>query len=96
LPTGHIASKYSVIKQPGEVITFAVPADKNTATPRPAMNRIAQGQGIEPPQAWDGEKKGVKADPAVARMADPLWWRRKLPVFETITVLVNSDLTYWQ
>jgi hypothetical protein len=59
LPTGHIASKYSVIKQPGEVITFAVPADKNSATPRSAMNRIAQGQGIEPPQAWVGGNKGT-------------------------------------
>jgi hypothetical protein len=46
---------------------------------RAAMNRIAEGQKIEQPQAWDEEKQsGVKDGPAVARMADPLWWRRKL------------------
>lgn len=39
---------------------------------RSAMERICQGQGIEPPH----EK--VKDGPALARMCCPLWWRKKL------------------
>ena len=46
---------------------------------RAAMNRLAQGQDVTPPEAWDAEKEsGYPDGPAVARMADPLWWRRKL------------------
>ena len=79
LPTGHIAGEYSLIKQPGEVTTFGVPADKKIETLRREMNRLAQSQQIEPPEAWDEEKqRGMKDGPAVARMADPLWWRRML------------------
>ena len=79
LPTSHIVGEYSVIKQPGEIITFAVPADKKLETLRAAMNRLAEAQEIEPPEAWDEEKqRGMKDGPAVARMADPLWWRRML------------------
>jgi hypothetical protein len=59
LPSGHITGEYSVIKQLGEVITFAVPADKKTEALRAAMNRIAEGQKIEPPQAWDEKSKAA-------------------------------------
>lgn len=37
-----------------------------------AMCRMCEGQGIEPPSAKHGEA------PAIARMTDPLWWRRQL------------------
>jgi hypothetical protein len=46
---------------------------------RAAMNRLAHGQDVKPPRAWDELKqKGVKDAPAVARMASPEWWRPKL------------------
>lgn len=46
---------------------------------RAAMSRIAEGQDVTPPRAWDAEKEtGIQDSPAVARMADPLWWRRML------------------
>ena len=46
---------------------------------RAAMNRFAEGQDVTPPEAWDAEKEtGIEDGPAVARMADPLWWRRML------------------
>ena len=46
---------------------------------RAAMNRLAQGQDVTPPQAWDELKqKGVKDGPAVARMSSAQWWRPKL------------------
>lgn len=46
---------------------------------RAAMSRLAEGQDVTPPKAWDAEKEtGFQDGPAVARMADPLWWRRKL------------------
>lgn len=46
---------------------------------RSAMTRLADGQGITAPPAWDEEKQtGCQDAPAVARMADPVWWRRKL------------------
>ena len=51
----------------------------NMAALRAAMNRLAQGQNVTPPKVWDAEKENGYLDgPAVARMADPLWWRRKL------------------
>lgn len=40
---------------------------------RAAMERIAQGQGIEPPDA-----RKVRNGPAIARMTCAQWWRRKL------------------
>lgn len=39
---------------------------------RAAMERVARGQGIEPPPGK------VRNGPAIARMICPLWWRRKL------------------
>ena len=46
---------------------------------RAAMSRLAKGQDVTPPKAWDAEKEtGYQDGPAVARMADPLWWRRML------------------
>jgi hypothetical protein len=46
---------------------------------RAAMNRLTEGQDVKPPQAWDAEKEtGYQDGPAVARMADPIWWRRML------------------
>ncbi|MBG6074011.1 MULTISPECIES: replication endonuclease [unclassified Polaromonas] len=49
------------------------------ASLRAAMNRLAQGQDVTSPEAWDAEKEtGVQDGPAVARMADPIWWRRML------------------
>lgn len=40
---------------------------------RAAMARVAVANGIEPPDA-----EGVEDGPAMARMVDPLWWRRGL------------------
>lgn len=40
---------------------------------RRAMERIADGQGVTPP---DPDK--IADGPALARFADPLWWRRQL------------------
>lgn len=46
---------------------------------RAAMERLADAQGVTPPPPWDELKqRGCQDAPAVARMADPLWWRRKL------------------
>jgi hypothetical protein len=46
---------------------------------RAAMERIAHGQDVAPPAPWDElTQKGVQDGPAVARMTDPLWWRRNL------------------
>ena len=46
---------------------------------RAAMSRLAEGQDVTPPKTWDAEKEtGYQDGPAVARMADPLWWRRML------------------
>lgn len=39
---------------------------------RGAMERVAIGQGVNPPN------EDIEDGPAVARMADPQWWRRKL------------------
>lgn len=63
---------------------------------RAAMNRIAQGQDVEPPQAWDEEKqRGIQDSAAVARMADPLWWRPKLrSVFAKLREGAAIDLGY--
>ena len=48
-------------------------------TLRAAMERLAEGQGVTPPPPWDDLKqRGCQDAPAVARMADPVWWRRKL------------------
>lgn len=45
-------------------------------TLRGAMDRVAEGQGVEPPSR---KLKKFKEDgPAIARMACPIWWRRKL------------------
>ena len=44
----------------------------DAASLRAAMGRLAQGQGITPP----ADK--IKDGPALARLACPLWWRRKL------------------
>lgn len=63
---------------------------------RAAMNRIAQGQDVRPPTAWDEEKqRGVQDAAAVARMADPLWWRPKLRgVFAKVREGAAIDLGY--
>lgn len=63
---------------------------------RAAMNRIAQGQDVSPPTAWDEVKqRGVKDAAAVARMADPLWWRPKLrTVFAKLREGAAIDLGY--
>lgn len=54
---------------------------------RAAMNRIAEGQGVKPPRAWDALKqKGVQDGPAVARMSNPIWWRPKLSKVHARTV----------
>ena len=46
---------------------------------RAAMNRLTEGQDVTPPKAWDAEREtGYQDGPAVARMADPIWWRRML------------------
>lgn len=39
-----------------------------------AMNRVCSGHGIKPPAA----KEPQDLAPAIARMTDPLWWRRQL------------------
>lgn len=43
-------------------------------TLRGAMERVAAGQGVEPPS----RKKFAQHGPALARMTCPYWWRRKL------------------
>lgn len=45
---------------------------------RAAMARAATGCGIEAPADAPGTGAHVEDGPAVARMADPLWWRRQL------------------
>ena len=45
-------------------------------TLRSAMGRVAEGQGVEPPSRKI--KKFKEDGPAIARMACPIWWRRKL------------------
>lgn len=45
---------------------------------RAAMERIAIGQGIAPPLNNPDLTSHIEDGPAVARMADPLWWRRQL------------------
>lgn len=45
---------------------------------RAALGRIAEGQGVTPPANAPGKAKHVEDGPAVARMADYLWWRRQL------------------
>ena len=45
-------------------------------TLRSAMDRVAEGQGVEPPSRKI--KKFKEDGPAIARMACPIWWRRKL------------------
>lgn len=63
---------------------------------RAALNRLATGQDVAPPQAWDDEKqKGVRDGAAVARMADPLWWRPKLrSLFAKLREGAAIDLGY--
>lgn len=45
---------------------------------RAAMGRIALAHGAVPPIFNPGKTDHVEDGPAVARMADPLWWRRQL------------------
>lgn len=78
LPFGHVMGEYSLINQPGKVITFTVPAERKNAILRAALTRMAEGWTIEAPINRPGNSKHVEDGPAVARMADPLWWRRQL------------------
>ena len=48
----------------------------DASTLRGAMDRVAEGQGVEPPSRKI--KKFKEDGPAIARMACPIWWRRKL------------------
>lgn len=45
---------------------------------RAALARIALGQGVEPPIENPGKSNHVEDGPAIKRMCDPKWWRRKL------------------
>ena len=45
---------------------------------RGAMGRVALAHGITPPIENPGKADHVQDGPAVARMSDPLWWRRQL------------------
>lgn len=45
---------------------------------RAAMERLAAGMEVEPPANRPGKSDHVEDGPAVARMTDPLWWRRAL------------------
>lgn len=45
---------------------------------RAAMERLAAGMEVEPPTNRPGLSDHVEDGPAVARMTDPLWWRRAL------------------
>lgn len=48
----------------------------DAGTLRGAMDRVVLGQGVEPPSRKI--KKFKEDGPAIARMACPIWWRRKL------------------
>lgn len=45
---------------------------------RAAMGRVAAGFEVDPPLNRPGMSDHVEDGPAVARMADPIWWRRQL------------------
>lgn len=53
----------------------AMPLCTTTAEQRAAMARVCAGQGVTPPGA---HLCGSPDGPAIARMLDPIWWRRKL------------------
>ena len=62
-----------VFKTVNMVPTLGTPAMR-----RAAMGRIALGQGIEPPIENPGKSDHVEDLPAIERMKDAQWWRRKL------------------
>lgn len=71
-PEGHIAGEYSLITQPGKHETFSIPESERLEILRAALARMAEGQGVEPPES------NIQDGPAIARLSDPQWWRRKL------------------
>lgn len=57
-----------------------------TLEQRGAMERIAQGHGVTPPNGNVCSGQYVQDGPAMARMLDPQWWRRQLRAVHAKTV----------